>query len=57
MRVLTRTLFPDSERLLATSSCPVHPGAAGVEMWPQPILQIVVADFRLLEPGGASVCE
>ena len=40
-----------------TSSCPVAAGLGAFESWPHPIVQLVLMDFRFLDPGGRSVCE
>lgn len=40
-----------------TTSCAVYPGATGVEMWSDPIVEIVARDFRLLESGEAATCD
>ena len=39
-----------------TSMCPLFAGIAGHELWPQPIVMIALANFRVLRPGDATVC-
>lgn len=49
----------DSDRLFATSSCPLKEGKPVFEQWPEPIFQIVASSFRLVDPTSqeARTCE
>jgi hypothetical protein len=48
----------EDDRIMKTSSCPVVAKGMSFEHWPEPIFQLVVEDFRLIEPGTkeASAC-
>ena len=52
-------MYPTSDDLFNTSSCPVHAGRPVFEHWPHPIFQLVAIDFRLIPEGTreAGVCE
>ena len=39
-----------------TSMCPVFAGTLGHELWPQPIIMIALANFRVVEPGDTVAC-
>jgi hypothetical protein len=49
--------IPNKERPQKTSILPVEPGLSGLEMWPHPIVQLVLRNIRLTpnpetEPDG-----
>ena len=50
-------MLPDGDRILKTSSCPVRPGLQGIEHWPHPVFQLVVARFRSIPDGTEVPCE
>ena len=50
-------VFAGRDGVFDTSSCPVHPGATGIEMWSDPIIEIIARDFRLLESDEATICD
>jgi hypothetical protein len=39
-----------------TSSCPVAARVEGFELWPHPIPELRITNFRFLKPDEASVC-
>lgn len=47
-----------TEDVYDTSTCPVHSGVPVMEMWPDPIVHVLLGEFRLLDPGDpdASGC-
>jgi len=47
----------DTDAILYTSSCPVHPGRITYEHWPHAIFQLFVSDFRIVQGEDSSVCE
>jgi hypothetical protein len=52
-------MVPDRDGLLQTSTCPVIGGGrAAFEMWSHAVFQLLLFDFRLLDPNaGAMACE
>lgn len=69
MTLIVRSSFPETVKYRAgiqligrteiydTSTCPILPAATGYELWPQPIVLIMLADFRILPPGSPQICE
>ncbi|MDP8266807.1 MAG: hypothetical protein P9M07_07695 [Candidatus Aceula meridiana] len=51
-------VFPNGA-LQQTSTCPVRPGIGVYELWPHPIFQMLLRDFRLFPEGDPAVekCE
>jgi len=48
---------PERKGFAKTSSCPVRGGAASFEMWPQPIISLMLKELRFVaEGGGKQVC-
>lgn len=43
-------------KLLKTSSCPIGAGLVSYEMWPEPLLQVVLAKGRVVPVGANMVC-
>ena len=46
----------DTDRLLATTSCPIMAGIMGIEFWPQPIFQVWLGDMRFIPRGQSMGC-
>jgi hypothetical protein len=41
-----------------TSTCAIMPGTMGYEMWPHPVIMLVLSNFRRVKGGGATIsCE
>jgi len=49
-------MLPDSDRVRATSSCPVSAGLKLFEHWPHPIYQLVIGQGRALKKGDPRDC-
>jgi hypothetical protein len=51
-------MYPTSEGTRYTSSCSVAPGQTSLELWHEPIFQVVASNFRAMEDGRAArLCE
>jgi hypothetical protein len=42
-------MTPNSEKIYATSNCPVGPKIKVIEHWPHPIFQLVFTDMKLVD--------
>jgi hypothetical protein len=47
---------PERKGFSSTSSCPVVAGKSGYELWPRPIISVMMKDFRFLEAGAKVPC-
>jgi hypothetical protein len=45
-----------TDKLLKTSSCPIIAHGSGFELWPYPLFQVWLADFRLVESTDSMIC-
>jgi hypothetical protein len=49
--------LPTRKGFKSTSSCPVMAGKFGLELWPNPIVSLMMKDFRFVEPGAKVPCD
>jgi hypothetical protein len=47
---------PERKGFSNTSSCPVKAGKMAIEMWPHPIVSVLMKDLRFLEAGADLKC-
>lgn len=47
---------PERKGFYKTSSCPVRPGASSFEMWPHPIISLMLREIHFIEAGGQMTC-
>ena len=47
---------PNGVQVARKSMCPLFAGTVGHELWPQPIIMIALANFRVIEPGDTVAC-
>lgn len=46
----------DQDGIEYTSSCPVGPGGGSYELWPEPLLMLIVGDVRDIGIAGSQTC-
>lgn len=48
-------LLHDRDGVFGTSIIPVMPNLVSFETWPYPIVQLIIANFQLIEEGGEAI--
>ncbi len=47
----------ESREFFATSSCPVPAGMGSFEIWGEPLVQLLLEEFRFIDASDGFVCE